>query len=122
MAVHPAAGKHPTKDMLVNLAELKEHYYRSDEFPIDPVSFGTSGHRGTSLKGSFNECHIYAITQAICEYRKDNEIKGPLFIGMDTHALSELSLRSTIEVLAANDVEVRYQKDNKLLRIKSDWG
>jgi len=110
MAVHPLAGKKPTADMLVNLEELKEHYYRSDSFPIDPVSFGTSGHRGTSLKGSFNECHIYAISQAICEYRQQNGIDGPLYIGMDTHELSELALRSTIEVLAANDVQVRYQE------------
>lgn len=108
--VHPNAGKKPAQDKLINISELKEAYYRNDEFPIEPVSFGTSGHRGSSLKGSFNECHILAVSQAICEYRKLNNVDGPLFIGMDTHGLSELALRSTIEVLAANGVEVRYQE------------
>lgn len=108
--VHPNAGKKPEQDKLINITELKEAYYRNDEFPIEPVSFGTSGHRGSSLKGSFNECHILAVSQAICEYRKLNNVDGPLFIGMDTHGLSELALRSTIEVLAANGVEVRYQE------------
>ena len=107
---HASAGKKPDADKLVDLEDLKEHYYKTDEFPIEQVSFGTSGHRGTSLKGSFNECHILAVSQAICEYRDKQGVDGPLFIGMDTHALSELALRSTIEVLAANGVEVRYQE------------
>ena len=110
-AVDPGAGKKPAADKLVNLQDLKDHYYINDEFPIEPVSFGTSGHRGSSLKGSFNEYHILAVSQAICEYRKAQGVDGPLFIGMDTHALSELALKSTVEVLAANGVEVRYQKD-----------
>ena len=104
------AGKKPSADKLVNLEDLKNHYYINDEFPIEPVSFGTSGHRGSSLKGSFNEYHILAVSQAICEYREEQGVDGPLFIGMDTHALSELSLKTTIEVLAANGVEVRYQE------------
>ncbi|MCM8540314.1 MAG: phosphoglucomutase (alpha-D-glucose-1,6-bisphosphate-dependent) [Lentisphaeraceae bacterium] len=108
--IDPGAGKKPAADKLVNLSELKEDYYKTDEFPIEQVSFGTSGHRGSSLKGSFNECHILAVSQAICEYRKSQDVDGPLFIGMDTHALSELALKSTIEVLAANGVEVRYQE------------
>ncbi|MCM8527641.1 MAG: phosphoglucomutase, alpha-D-glucose phosphate-specific, partial [Lentisphaeraceae bacterium] len=108
--IDPGAGKKPAADKLVNLNQLKEDYYKTDEFPIEQVSFGTSGHRGSSLKGSFNECHILAVSQAICEYRKSEGVDGPLFIGMDTHALSELALKSTIEVLAANGVEVRYQE------------
>jgi phosphoglucomutase len=104
------AGLKPTADMLTNIVELKAQYFKSNSFPIENVAFGTSGHRGSSLTGSFNECHILAITQALCEYRKANDIDGPLFIGMDTHALSELALETTIRVLAANGVDVRYQE------------
>ena len=107
--MHKMAGLKPTAEMLTNIEELRAEYYKSDTFPIENVSFGTSGHRGSSLSGSFNECHILAISQAICEYREENEINGPCFIGMDSHALSELALKTTIQVLAANGVEVRYQ-------------
>ncbi|MCM8537487.1 MAG: phosphoglucomutase (alpha-D-glucose-1,6-bisphosphate-dependent) [Lentisphaeraceae bacterium] len=110
MAIHPGAGKRPDASKLVNLNDLKEAYYKDNEFPIEPVAFGTSGHRGSALKGSFNEYHIYSICQALFEYRQDNDVDGPLFIGVDSHALSEYALRSTIEVLGANGVEVRYQE------------
>jgi phosphoglucomutase len=75
------------------------------------VTFGTSGHRGSAFKGSFNEAHILAISQAICEYRQQQKITGPLFLGMDTHALSEPAFVSALEVLAANSVEVMIDKD-----------
>ena len=110
MAIHPGAGKRPDASKLVNLNDLKEAYYKDNEFPIEPVAFGTSGHRGSALKGSFNEYHIYSICQALFEYRQDNDVDGPLFIGVDSHALSEYALRSTIEVLGSNGVEVRYQE------------
>ncbi|HBB24240.1 MAG TPA: phosphoglucomutase, alpha-D-glucose phosphate-specific, partial [Pseudomonas sp.] len=75
--------------------------------PAQQVAFGTSGHRGSSLKGSFNEWHILATTQAICDYRRQEGIDGPLFMGMDTHALSEPAFVSALEVLAANGIETR---------------
>jgi phosphoglucomutase len=110
MAIHPGAGKKTDAENLVNLVELKDAYYKANNYPNEPVSFGTSGHRGSSLKGSFNEFHIYSICQALCEYREEAGVDGPLYIGVDSHALSEYALRSTIEVLAANGVEVRYQE------------
>jgi phosphoglucomutase len=112
MAAHPLAGKPAPSELLVNVPRLVTAYYTRTPDPGDraqQVSFGTSGHRGTSTTGSFNEAHILAITQAICEYRKERGYSGPLFVGMDTHALSEPAFASAIEVLAANDVEVRYQ-------------
>ena len=105
------AGLKPTPDMLIDVEDLKAKYYKLNGYPIEKVSFGTSGHRGSSLIGSFNECHIMAVTQAVCEYRDAAGITGPLFIGMDTHALSELALKTAIQVLAANGVDVKYQKD-----------
>ncbi len=114
MAIHPLAGKKAPKSMLVNIPRLISEYYArrpdSNE-PAQQVAFGTSGHRGTSLKGSFNEQHILAITQAICCYRKAQGITGPLFIGFDTHALSEPAFISALEVLAANKVETLMAKD-----------
>jgi phosphoglucomutase len=114
MAIHPLAGKKAPKSMLVNIPRLISEYYArrpdSNE-PTQQVAFGTSGHRGTSLKGSFNEQHILAITQAICCYRKAQGITGPLFIGFDTHALSEPAFISALEVLAANKVETLMAKD-----------
>ncbi len=114
MSVHPHAGKLPTFEMLCNIPELMSSYYT--EFPSpnnieERVAFGTSGHRGTSLKCSFNEEHIYAISQAVCDYRKQNNITGPLFLGLDTHALSEAAYRSAIEVLVANKVQVYIAKN-----------
>lgn len=112
MAIHPLAGKSPTPDMLVNIPKLVSCYYtlQPDVSRFEEkVSFGTSGHRGSSLKCSFNEAHILAIVQAICEYRKSMNISGPLFLGMDTHALSEPAFMTALEVFAANEVTVCIQ-------------
>lgn len=100
------------KRELPNIPRLVSSYYTEHPDPSDQsnrVSFGTSGHRGSSTRGSFNEDHVMAISQAISEYRKKNGIRGPLFIGMDTHALSEPALRTSVEVFAANGVLVRIQ-------------
>jgi phosphoglucomutase len=110
MAVSPFAGKIAPKELLVNIPNLISSYYslRCDASnPLEQVSFGTSGHRGSSIKKSFNEDHVIAITQAICEYRKNSGFTGPLFVGMDTHALSTPAQISAIEVFAANGVEIR---------------
>jgi phosphoglucomutase len=104
MALHELAGKQAPKSMLVNVPRLVSSYY-TDE-PIGPVSFGTSGHRGSSLNGTFNEKHITSTVQAICEYRVLKGIAGPLFMGFDTHALSEPAFRTALEVFAGNGVEV----------------
>lgn len=109
MKIHPFAGKMATKDMLTNIPRLVSHYFVTEPDIKDPsnrVAFGTSGHRGTSLNGSFNEHHIAAITQAICNYRKMKGINGPLFLGKDTHALSEPAFITALEVLIGNDVTV----------------
>ena len=113
MALHHLAGKPAPKSMLVNIPRLVTAYYSRRPEPSEKaqqVAFGTSGHRGSSLESSYNEAHILAITQAICEYRAANGITGPLFLGMDTHALSEPSFVTAIEVLAANGVKVMLQK------------
>src|SRR5215475_7112674 len=105
----PKAGQPADEGMLVNVPRLVSAYYTVHPDPAVPeqrVSFGTSGHRGTSTAGTFNEDHIAAITQAICEYRARQSIDGPLFLGIDTHALSEPALSTALEVLAANDVTV----------------
>ena len=110
MSIDPRAGRLPDPHSLANLPRLVSRYYseRPDaDDPAQQVAFGTSGHRGSSLKLSFNEWHILATTQAICEYREAHGIDGPLFIGMDTHALSEPALVSALQVLAANRVSVR---------------
>lgn len=112
MAVHPLAGKPAPKDILTDIPRLLEAYAAVHPDPAAPsqlVSFGTSGHRGTSAKGSFNEDHILAISQAICEHRAAAGIAGPLFMGMDTHALSLPALETALEVFAANGVEVMIQ-------------
>lgn len=112
MSLHPLAGQPAPQDLLVNIPRLVSAYYTAHPDAADvaqQVSFGTSGHRGTSTESSFNEDHILAISQAIADYRRGEGIDGPLFLGMDTHALSEPALASAIEVLAANGVEVRYQ-------------
>jgi len=109
MPVDPRAGKPATPDMLVNVPRLITAYYAEKPDVSDPaqkVAFGTSGHRGSSLQVSFNENHILAISQAICEYRKQEGTSGPLFLAKDTHALSEPAFASALEVLLANGVEV----------------
>jgi phosphoglucomutase len=109
MSLHPLAGKPAPRDLLVNVPRLVSAYYTERPDPENPaqrVSFGTSGHRGSSLKGTFNEDHIAAICQAIVEYRASAGITGPLFLGMDTHALSEPAHITAVEVFAANGVEL----------------
>jgi len=108
-APNPAAGKPVDPADLVNVPRLVTTYFAGKPDPADPaqrVAFGTSGHRGSSLKNSFNENHILATTQAICDYRRETGLNGPLFIGIDTHALAEPALVSAVEVFAANGVEI----------------
>src|SRR6058998_1126570 len=115
MAISPLAGKPAPREMLVDLARLEQKYYEHKPDvgnPEERVSFGTSGHRGSSLRGSFTEAHILAITQAICEYRRSHGIDGPLYMGKDTHALSRPAERTALEVLAANDVDAVIQRDD----------
>jgi len=115
MAISPLAGKPAPKEMLVDLARLEREYYACRPDVDDPnqrVSFGTSGHRGSPLHGSFTEAHILAITQAICDYRRGHGTDGPLYMGKDTHALSGPAQRTAIEVLAANGVETVIQRDD----------
>jgi len=109
MTIHPHAGQPAPKDQLIDPDALTHEYYERPIDATDPtqrVVFGTSGHRGSSLKGSFNEPHILAITQAICDYRRREGTSGPLYLGRDTHALSEPASRTALEVLVANRVEV----------------
>src|SRR5579862_2796227 len=111
--ISPLAGKPAPKELLVDVARLvKEYYERRPDLddPTQLVSFGTSGHRGSPLRGTFNEAHILAITQAICEYRHGQGIDGPLYMGKDTHAVSEPAQRTALEVLAANNVETIIQQ------------
>jgi phosphoglucomutase len=116
MNISPLAGKSAPAEILVNVPRLITAYYSDLPDPTVPaqrVSFGTSGHRGSSLNRAFNEWHILAITQAICQYRKEHGIDGPLFLGIDTHALSVPASASALEVLAANGVEARIaEKDD----------
>jgi phosphoglucomutase len=108
MTLHALAGTPAPKELLVDIDRLRKEYYaRKPDITerAERVSFGTSGHRGSSLRGAFNEAHVLAIAQAICEYRKGKGINGPLYIGKDTHALSEPAFVSALEVLAANGVE-----------------
>ena len=114
MSVHSLAGKLAPVSLLVNIPRLVSAYYTNRPDITEPaqrVSFGTSGHRGNSFLNSFNEDHILAITQAICNYRKTNGISGPLFLGFDTHALSEPAFISALEVLAANGVETMISRE-----------
>jgi len=107
--ISPMAGKQAEPEMLVNVPKLITAYYTETPDPAIPaqrVSFGTSGHRGSSFNKAFNELHILAIAQSICLYRNANNINGPLFLGMDTHALSEPAMATALEVLAANGIEV----------------
>ena len=115
MTISPLAGKPAPKDILVDLARLEQEYYTRRPDMADPtqrVSFGTSGHRGSPLHGSFTEAHILAITQAICDYRRSQGTDGPLYMGKDTHALSAPAQRTALEVLAANGVETIIQRDD----------
>jgi len=114
MAIHELAGQPAPKSVLADIPKLISAYHTQKPDVSDPaqqVSFGTSGHRGSSLKNTFNEDHILAISQAICEYRASKNITGPLFMGMDTHALSEPALATAIEVFAAAGVTLMIQKD-----------
>src|SRR5215472_4219411 len=115
MAISPLAGKPAPKELLVDPTRLEREYYerRPDlEDRNQLVSFGTSGHRGSPLNGSFTEAHILAITQAICDYRCSRGYDGPLYMGKDTHAVSAPAQRTALEVLAANKVETIIQRDD----------
>jgi phosphoglucomutase len=115
MSTHPNAGKPAPKELLIDVSQLEAAFYNQKPDPGDPnqlVSFGTSGHRGTSSNATFTESHILAITQAICEYRRSQGITGPLFMGKDTHALSRPAERVALEVLAANGIETFIQRDD----------
>jgi phosphoglucomutase len=114
-AISPLAGKPAPKELLVDLARLEREYFERKPDVSDRnqlVAFGTSGHRGSSLHGAFNEAHILAITQAICDYRRGQGIDGPLYMGKDTHALSSPAQQTALEVLAANGVETIIQENN----------
>src|SRR5580698_9475233 len=107
--VHPLAGKPAPPSFLVDLAALERAYYDRHpnvEIAAERVAFGTSGHRGSALRGSFNEDHILAITSAICDYRAAQGTTGPLYVGADTHALSAPAQRTALEVLVARGVSV----------------
>jgi phosphoglucomutase len=113
--ISPLAGKPAPKELLVNVARLEKEYFDRHPDLNDPtqmVSFGTSGHRGSSLRGTFTEAHILAITQAICEYRRQQETDGPLYMGKDTHAVSAPAQQTALEVLAANNVETIIQEND----------
>src|SRR5262245_49528432 len=109
MAIHPLAGKPAPQEVLIDVERLRQEYFaRKPDVSesSERVSFGTSGHRGSALRGSFNEAHVLTISQAICEYRKSQGINGPLYIGKDTHALSEPAFVTALEVLAANGITI----------------
>jgi len=114
-SISPLAGKPAPKEMLIDVAQLVKEYFERKPDVSDPnqlVAFGTSGHRGSALRGTFNEAHILAITQAICEYRRAQGIDGPLYMGKDTHAVSGPAQRTALEVLAANGVETIIQEND----------
>ena len=116
MRLSPLAGKPAPAALLVNVAKLVTAYYSDVPDPSiveQRISFGTSGHRGSAFSHTFNEWHVLAITQAICQYRKQHGIAGPLFLGIDTHALSEPAFASALEVLAANGVEAMLAKNGE---------
>ena len=116
MSIHPLAGKPAPLESLTNIPRLISAYYTQHPEPGNPaqaVAFGTSGHRGTSLDGSFNDDHVAAISQAIYEYRRGEGITGPLFMGMDSHGLSEPALYTAIEVFAGNAMEIRIHQNHQ---------
>ena len=113
MSLHPLAGMPVPASLVVNVPRLVSDYFAVHPDPGDKnqlVAFGTSGHRGVSHQGTFNEDHILAIAQATAEHRRAKGVTGPLFLGIDTHALSEPAFVSALEVFAANGVEVRIQR------------
>lgn len=115
MAMHPRAGQKALQEDLNNIPALVANYYLLQPDPHNPqhkVEFGTSGHRGSSDKSTFNEKHILAITQAVVDVRADQNTTGPMFVGKDTHALSEPAFSSVVEVLIANGIEVIAQAHN----------
>jgi phosphoglucomutase len=115
MAIHPLAGQSAPASSLIDVGKLERAYYENRPDLADPfqlVAFGTSGHRGTPLRGTFSDAHILAITQAICDYRRSHATDGPLYMGKDTHALSSPAQRTALEVLAANGVETIIQRDD----------
>jgi phosphoglucomutase len=115
MPIHPLAGKPAPPSLLIDVSRLERQYYENKPDPSDTnqlVSFGTSGHRGTSANATFTEAHILAITQAICEYRRTIGASGPLYMGKDTHALSRPAQQTALEVLAANEVETFIQEND----------
>ena len=115
MAISSLAGKPAPKELLVDVARLEREYFQHRPDLSDPtqrVSFGTSGHRGSSLRGTFTEAHVLAITQAICDYRRAHGTDGPLYLGKDTHALSGPAQQTVLEVLAANGIETIIQRDD----------
>ncbi|PCK10120.1 MAG: phosphoglucomutase, alpha-D-glucose phosphate-specific [Alteromonadaceae bacterium] len=111
MAVHERAGKRALPEDLVNIPRLVSEYYLNHPTADSLVSFGTSGHRGSSFNGSFTEIHIAAICQALAEYRQKAKITGPIYVGIDTHALSECAFATAVEVLVANGIQLIIQKD-----------
>src|SRR5271156_6545060 len=115
MAIHPLAGQLAPANVLIDVPALEKAYYANKPDPADPrqrVAFGTSGHRGTPLDSTFTEAHILAITRAICDYRRVQGIDGPLFLGKDTHAVSDAAQRTALEVLAAEEIEVMLERDD----------
>src|ERR671925_2298262 len=115
MAVSPIAGTLPDPTSLIDVDSLLSAYSEDQPDPSVPeqrVSFGTSGHRGRSLAGTFNEAHVLAISEAVCRYRASQGTDGPLFLGRDTHALSEPAFRTIVEVLAARGVDVVVDADD----------
>ncbi|MBS5049986.1 MAG: phosphoglucomutase, alpha-D-glucose phosphate-specific, partial [Desulfovibrionaceae bacterium] len=112
MPLDPHAGRLPGPERLIDVPALIAAYYTltpNPDRPAEKISFGTSGHRGSSLNAGFNEAHILAVTQAVCDVRRAEGVAGPLFLGKDTHALSEPAWRTALEVLTANGVQVRVQ-------------
>src|SRR5215207_7597609 len=115
MPIHPLAGRPAPPEVLVDLDVLRREYFAAIPDASDPaqrVSFGTSGHRGSALENAFNEAHIVSIGQAICEYRLGQGTTGALYVGRDTHALSEPAFRSALEVFAANGVDVMIDRND----------
>src|SRR5262247_769511 len=115
MANSPLAGQPARPEMLIDVSRLERAYYERAPDVGDPdqrVAFGTSGHRGSPLRGSFNEAHILATAQAICDYRRAHRLDGPLYMGKDTHAVSRAAERTALEVLAANSIETIVQVDD----------
>ena len=113
--IHPLAGQTVPPSMLANIPRLVTAYFAQEpdpKIPAQRVAFGTSGHRGSALNNAFNEAHIVAISQALCDYRREKDLSGPLFVGIDTHALAEPALASALEVFAANGIDVMIDHQN----------